>query len=237
MVKQELILIGQHIAGKKFNPRTMHLRIAVGLVSLFMSACISERCPPDDYVGRFSISDSSKTLLPYEDVTALVFENKMAKEIKLHATKPLIDSFYRSCLYKPCAVSLVDETCQNAERETRSITFEGDSIRMVLKADLVLQDSRQLELDTSFIEIIGFNLFEKEATAYSLRFLSNPRAYTLDSATARRFSADYLNEVTLLNRSYTAVYTRDSLTWFSEGIGLVGFRWNNEIYELVEVIN
>jgi hypothetical protein len=205
-------------------------------IALIFFSCITESCPPDEFIGTITMSDVSKELLPYEDVLGLVFKNNLSEEIRLNSLEGLNDSFIVNCVYKPCSIPLVDENCKNVDIESRGIVFENDSIKIIIRVFWELPNESEMELDTSFIETIEtvFNLNSEQL--YRTHFLSNSRGVSLGSDYLDLLSVEILDQLTLGNCTFSDVYTKDELIWFSKSLGLVGFRLGDELFVLKEVI-
>jgi len=203
------------------------------LLSTF--SCITESCPPSEFIGTITLSSISKDLLPYEGVRGLIFENASSDEITLLSEFGLKDSSLLTCVFKPCAILLVDETCLNMEIDQRSIVFESDSFRIASRVFWTLPNDDEEQLDTNYVETIRTNI-SKSTDNIRTHFISNSRGVTLDSEFENAFSTQILDQVTLINRTFTEVYTKDELIWFSKGLGIVGFKLNDELYELKEII-
>lgn len=205
------------------------------LALLFLAACSHESWPPDEFVGTFEVSDKSKALLPYADVSGLVFRNANAETITLTSTG-IVDSFVRLCIYKPCAIALVDETCQFVAQERRHILFANDSITLELHVLWERPNNDETALDTSFVESIATITVDTSGRLQRTRFLSTTRDSNVDPSFIQARLADRINQVTLIDSTFNVVYTKDNQVWYAKDRGLVGFRWNNTLYELQEVI-
>jgi hypothetical protein len=205
------------------------------MVMVVFSSCNIDRCPPDEFIGTITVSERSKRLLPYEGVTGLVFKNSHSKEIRLVSSEGLNDSYFSVCAYKPCNGLFKGETCQNVDMETREITFENDSIKLNTRVFWELPNDNGDELDTSFIETIE-TVVRQNTEQVRTQFLSNSKGVSLDDEYMDHFSVDTLDQVTLIDSVFSDVYNKDDLMWFSEGSGLIGFIWQNKLYELKEIL-
>lgn len=202
---------------------------------ILSSACITERCPPDVDLGAMLISEESKLFLSYENVTGLIFENEDADQIILHSEVGLIDSFWSNCVAKPCAIALVDETCETLDLEIDQIEFENDSLKLIIR--LLWRDADFLddEREENFFETIQ-TIFMVDDELLETSFISNPLEENLDSIFLD-LKPDTLNNYQLIDSIYPQVIAKDDFVWYVENIGIVGFRLFDSVYELKEIIN
>lgn len=198
-----------------------------------ITGCITENCPPDEFIGTVNMSNISKSLLPYEGVTGLVFSNENSEEIRLFSPEGLIDSFAINCVFKPCNVPLVDATCQNVHIETRRIKFENDSIEIHSTVFWERPNDTEVILDTSFVETIETVIRDNTGEFVRTHFLSNSRGVSLSDDYR---SVEIIDQITLIDSTFFNVYTQDDLMWYAVNTGLVGFRFGDSLYELQEVL-
>lgn len=201
-----------------------------------ITGCITEDCPPDEFIGTVKMSSISKSLLPYEGVTGLVFSNEDSEEIRLLSSEGLIDSFAINCVFKPCNVPLVDATCQNVHIETRRIKFENDSIEIHSTVFWEKPNNTEDILDTSFVETIETVIRDNTGEQVRTHFLSNSREISFTSAYLNTRSVEQFDEITLIDSTFFDVYNQSDLMWYSVNAGLVGFRFGDNLYELQEIL-
>ena len=204
--------------------------------SFSITGCITEDCPPDEFIGTVNMSSISKSLLPYEGVTGLVFSNDNSEEIRLLSQEGLIDSFAINCVFKPCTVPLVDETCQNVHIETRRIKFNNDSIEIYSTVFWERPHNTGAILDTSFVETIETVIRDNAGEFVRTHFLSNSREVSFTSGYLNTRSVEQFDEITLIDSTFFDVYSQSDLMWYSVNKGLVGFRFGDNMYELQEIL-
>jgi hypothetical protein len=196
-------------------------------LTILLQACEGCNCPDDIDIGDCYLTDNSVAFVPYISGESIKFSNALGETEDLDVTRNIHD--LKLELNRFCSKGFLNYSIEYVDSNLYTFDVKNDSINMRIQQNLLqVELTNPTEIDSNYIDIIIIEIQER----MGLFAISDNRGKT----PLNNMSNIFHNSIQVVDSTFTNVYaTADSTFLYNKSVGLVGFKYHDEMYRFKKV--